>query len=937
MDQITLLTVSADTWLTAMAETTLRTSVMLLVSGGVALGLRRGAATLRHLVWALALAGVLLAPLSAAYLPGIEISVPALPNVLATPSEPGRSFGEPREVQPHVGPYVSRSAAGVARSVPGAALTSVDRASDTAPADAAVAAPSGVVVWPGPRRLASASTVSLVGLGLWLAGAAMLLVRLGVALVVTRRLRRSAALPRDAEWARLAAELTDRLGLTRPVLVLSSPHAAMPMTWGWRRPVVLVPATGDWSTSRKRVVLLHELNHVRRHDCAWQFVANLACAVHWFNPLVWLAVRAQRIERERACDEAVLQAGTQASSYADHLLEIARGHQEPRWSAIAALGMARRSQLEGRLRSILAPGHRPLPSRRTALGVSAAMTALIASLAAVTPSVRAASRGERVSAVAAAEPAAYAEVAVPQTASAPAAPESSPAPVDGRAQPLEDAPGVVATPEAARQPPAVTGQEPRDAEARREDLEREVAALPRAAQYSTGMIGEDLAREVAALESRRRALAGARQLQGGRQDLRVADFEARLRMAHEAASRLRSRQGDSADELERLSLELAERGLEQAFEVQQAGLSRLDGLVPENLHLRLQDELARVQARIAVDRAPLDPRVVDLLLESLSDDDPGVRERAARGLGRNRVAGAVGALVEALRDSDAVVRGTAAWALGRLRAETAVGPLTSALADTEADVVEQAASALGFIGSDAAVAALGGTLGAVDADVRARAAWALGRIRSAEAVPALSVALDDPEPRVRVEVVEALGHIRDATAVAPLVGALADTEPRIRREAAEALGRLRHAGAVDGLIRALADTDPSVVRHAAEALGMIPDAGNAVEGLVGALRHEDADVVEEAAEALGRIRSDAAVDGLAEALSTAEPDAAQEIVEALGRIGGDRSLEALIAVTDDASPALRKAVIEALSRQRWGNRVAPAPNPRPEPTPAREG
>ena len=58
MDQINLLTISADTWLRAMAETTLRTSVIVLVAGGVALGLRRGPATLRHLVWALALAGV---------------------------------------------------------------------------------------------------------------------------------------------------------------------------------------------------------------------------------------------------------------------------------------------------------------------------------------------------------------------------------------------------------------------------------------------------------------------------------------------------------------------------------------------------------------------------------------------------------------------------------------------------------------------------------------------------------------------------------------------------------------------------------------------------------------------------------------------------------------------------------------------------------------
>jgi beta-lactamase regulating signal transducer with metallopeptidase domain len=90
---------------------------------------------------------------------------------------------------------------------------------------------------------------------------------------------------------------------------------------GLGRPVVLVPEAGTtWSAARKRVVLLHELSHVKRHDCASQLVAHVACAVYWFNPLVWCAARALRVERERVCDEAVVRDGTPASSYADHLL-----------------------------------------------------------------------------------------------------------------------------------------------------------------------------------------------------------------------------------------------------------------------------------------------------------------------------------------------------------------------------------------------------------------------------------------------------------------------------------------------------------------------------------------------------------------------------------------------------------------------------------------
>jgi hypothetical protein len=92
------------------------------------------------------------------------------------------------------------------------------------------------------------------------------------------------------------------------------------------RPAVLMPTgAADWPAGRQRVVLLHELAHVRRRDCQVQLVAHLALALHWFNPLAWWAVRRLRIEREHACDDHVLRSGARASDYADHLLQIARG------------------------------------------------------------------------------------------------------------------------------------------------------------------------------------------------------------------------------------------------------------------------------------------------------------------------------------------------------------------------------------------------------------------------------------------------------------------------------------------------------------------------------------------------------------------------------------------------------------------------------------
>ena len=123
----------------------------------------------------------------------------------------------------------------------------------------------------------------------------------------------------------LVDAVRSELGLRRSLRLLISDERIMPMTWGWRRPMVLLPADAmEWDMERLRIVLRHELAHVKRWDCLTQSVANLVRAFYWFNPLVWLAARQMCLERERACDDLVLSAGARPSEYAGHLLEIAR-------------------------------------------------------------------------------------------------------------------------------------------------------------------------------------------------------------------------------------------------------------------------------------------------------------------------------------------------------------------------------------------------------------------------------------------------------------------------------------------------------------------------------------------------------------------------------------------------------------------------------------
>ncbi len=177
--------------------------------------------------------------------------------------------------------------------------------------------------------------------------------------------------------------------------LLQSQHALMPMTWGWVRPVILLPAGADsWPVGRRRDVLLHELAHIKRLDCLTQSVAQLACALYWFNPLAWIAARRLRIEREHACDDMVLLAGSRASDYAAHLLDLARTLRARHRHSFAALAMARPSHLEGRLLSILDAGcpHRGLTRPAVVLGLIA-MAGLIVPLSIVRLGMRTAGAG----------------------------------------------------------------------------------------------------------------------------------------------------------------------------------------------------------------------------------------------------------------------------------------------------------------------------------------------------------------------------------------------------------------------------------------------------------------------------------------------------------------------------------------------------------------
>ena len=120
-----------------------------------------------------------------------------------------------------------------------------------------------------------------------------------------------------------------------------------------------------------------------------QLVAQLACAVHWFNPLCWLAARRMRAERELACDDLVLMVGTRPSEYAGHLLAMAHSGGLPGLAEVG-VAMVGRGPLERRVTALLdrQRSHHPLSRKSARLAglVAAALLLPVAVIRAQTPS-----------------------------------------------------------------------------------------------------------------------------------------------------------------------------------------------------------------------------------------------------------------------------------------------------------------------------------------------------------------------------------------------------------------------------------------------------------------------------------------------------------------------------------------------------------------------
>jgi beta-lactamase regulating signal transducer with metallopeptidase domain len=345
--------------LSVLGDILAKSLILCLAVGMGACALRRASAAWRHLVWTLMPCGLLLLPVLTLGLPTWKLPIGRAKVLPAISSLP-------RNVMPLAD----------AHDLTPTAIANSGSLKIQPPVRQAY--PQSVL--PATTPLSAAQrfrfifdrpvSLSLILIGLWLVGAVAAVSQVGAGLWRVQKLRRKCVPLPTGALSQAAGDLAMEYKVGRKVTFLLAEDSLLPpMTWGFLRPVVLLPSDATaWNDDRLHAVVLHELAHIRRADWLTQTLTQCVCALYWFQPLAWWAARQQRATSERATDDRVLALGIPATDYAAHLLAIVRTLHTDSHTMRGTVAMAQRPPFESRLRAILDPRcRREAPSRTRAL------------------------------------------------------------------------------------------------------------------------------------------------------------------------------------------------------------------------------------------------------------------------------------------------------------------------------------------------------------------------------------------------------------------------------------------------------------------------------------------------------------------------------------------------------------------------------------------
>ncbi|HTD93005.1 MAG TPA: M56 family metallopeptidase, partial [Chitinophagaceae bacterium] len=184
----------------------------------------------------------------------------------------------------------------------------------------------------------------------------------------------------DVKWRMFVQKVGSHMGINKPVQVWMSELITSPVTIGYLKPVILLPlaAMNHLSVEQTEAVLLHELSHIRRFDYLTNLITRIIQTILYFNPFVKAFTNIIEREREKSCDEMVIQFQYEPHGYASALLALEKVSGLTRQSLTVPVSGNKRNELLNRVESILGiQKKKGIPFNRIA-GVLAGILCLIA-------------------------------------------------------------------------------------------------------------------------------------------------------------------------------------------------------------------------------------------------------------------------------------------------------------------------------------------------------------------------------------------------------------------------------------------------------------------------------------------------------------------------------------------------------------------------------
>ena len=164
----------------------------------------------------------------------------------------------------------------------------------------------------------------------------------------------------NVEWSIFTWKHAAIMGIKRKVAVLVSEFVTSPVTIGFLRPMILLPiaALNNLTTQQVEALLIHELAHIKRHDYFINLLINGIRTILYFNPFVTLFIKTIEREREKSCDEMVIQFRNDPLIYASALMELGKATALKKSFVVAAFG--NKNDLLSRIEKILGISKKPV-------------------------------------------------------------------------------------------------------------------------------------------------------------------------------------------------------------------------------------------------------------------------------------------------------------------------------------------------------------------------------------------------------------------------------------------------------------------------------------------------------------------------------------------------------------------------------------------------